>query len=610
MSNASAFEQLMLEYINRARMDPQGEFDRFIVSTDPVQAVESKITQALNYFGVDLDLYQQQLQGLTAVAPLAWNSALNNAATTHSQLMISQDSQSHQLPGEAGLGTRISAAGYQNWNFLAENIFAYTESPAHGHAGFFIDWGFGPGGMQSPAGHRVNIMRENLTEVGIGVVADNSGATQVGPYVMTQDFGNRWDYEAQFVGVAYNDNDADQFYSMGEGQGGITVTLTGSGVGSGSMATHGAGGYQIEGATGLNTLTFSGGGLPASVSVDVLFGSDNVKVDLIDGQHFAVSADATLGNGAVDLTLLGQASVDGVGNWLHNTILGNSGDNFLWGNGGDDTLDGGAGNDSINGGTGVDIVYGGNGDDVAKGNQGDDVIHGGAGNDWIYGGKDRDFIDGNGDDDIVYGGLGNDTLHGGLGSDTMRGGSDHDSLKGNTGNDSLVGGAGDDWMHGGQHNDWLDGGDGADDIIGGKGSDVLFGGDGNDTLSGGSATDMLAGGLGLDILKGGDGNDVFDYDAISDSPAGAGNRDVIVGGFDNPGLLPGDHIDVSDIGLFAFLAGSAFSGGSQSELRLQSGPDQTIVQGDVDGDGLVDFEIVIEQISASSMGAEDFLGLI
>ena len=112
MSTATPFEQLMLEYINRARMDPQGEFDRFITSSSPVQAIEPQITQALNYFGVDLGVYKQQLQGLTAVAPLAWSSALGSAATAHSQLMVEQDSQSHQLSGEADLGSRIAASGY------------------------------------------------------------------------------------------------------------------------------------------------------------------------------------------------------------------------------------------------------------------------------------------------------------------------------------------------------------------------------------------------------------------------------------------------------------------------------------------------------------------
>ena len=73
MSDPSAFEQLMLEYINRARMDPQGEFDRFIVSTSPVQAIEPGINSALNYFDVDLALYLLQLAGLQAAAPLAWS---------------------------------------------------------------------------------------------------------------------------------------------------------------------------------------------------------------------------------------------------------------------------------------------------------------------------------------------------------------------------------------------------------------------------------------------------------------------------------------------------------------------------------------------------------
>jgi uncharacterized protein YkwD len=114
MAEPTAFEQLMLEYINQARLDPQGEYDRFIVSEDPVQSIESNITMALNYFGVDLGVYRLQLQDLTPVAPLAWSSPLNDAATTHSALMVAQDRQSHRLEGEADMADRISAAGYGN----------------------------------------------------------------------------------------------------------------------------------------------------------------------------------------------------------------------------------------------------------------------------------------------------------------------------------------------------------------------------------------------------------------------------------------------------------------------------------------------------------------
>ena len=71
MSNPTPFEQLMLEFINQARMDPQGEYERFIISSSPVQAIEQDITQALNYFSVDLAVYQEQLADLNPVAPLA-----------------------------------------------------------------------------------------------------------------------------------------------------------------------------------------------------------------------------------------------------------------------------------------------------------------------------------------------------------------------------------------------------------------------------------------------------------------------------------------------------------------------------------------------------------
>ena len=565
MSNPSPFEQMMLEYINRARMDPQGEFDRFIVNTNPVQAIEGNITSALNFFDVDLALYQQQLAGLSPAAPLAWNSALNNAATAHSQLMIAKDSQSHQLPGEAGLGSRISAAGYDHWGYLAENIFAYTQSPAYGHAGFFIDWGNTPTGIQNPAGHRNNIMNENLTEVGIGMVADSSDSTNVGPYVVTQDFGDRWDYDAQFVGVAYNDTDLDNFYSIGEGAGGINVTLTSPVGGSIATATFSSGGFQIEGAPGLNTLTFSGGGISGSVSVDVLFGSDNVKVDLVNGTRIESSADATLGDGVLDLTLLGQSSTEGVGNALGNTLVGSSGDNRMWGKGGGDSLSGGQGNDEL------------------FGNVGDDFIEGGAGDDLLHGGKDNDWVDG-----LEHA----DTLKGGLGSDTLEGGADNDLLYGNFDNDSLMGESGADYLHGGKDDDWLDGGSGTDTLIGGQGEDTLNGGSGADRLTGGG------------------GNDVFDFRSISDSAAGHGNRDVIAGGFDSPGAGAGDLIDVSDIGLFVFLGEGAFSGTGWSELRVAAaGTDDAIVQGDVDGNSVADFEIIIEDCLANTFGAEDFVGL-
>lgn len=473
MSEPTAFEQMMLEYINQARMDPQGEFDRFILSTSPRQAIEFQITQALNYFNVDLNLYQQQLAGLNAVAPLAWNGLLGDAARAHSQLMIDYDDQSHQLPGEAGLGPRISATGYV-WSALGENVFAYTESPAYGHAGFFIDWGFGPGGIQSPAGHRNNIMSPSFTEVGIGVLAENDPATEVGPYVVTQDFGNRPGYKSQFVGVVYQDNDVDAFYSMGEGIGGMSIQLLKPGGAAASTSSQGAGGYAIEGAAGLNTLTFSGGGLAGSVSVEVMFGAANVKLDLVDGDTVLSSADAILGAGALNLRLLGQFDTKATGNDQANELTGSLGDNLIVGLDGSDVLSGAAGNDTIKGGVGFDVLYGDSGNDELLG----------AGN-----------------GDTLYGGDGDDVLKGGGGPDLLEGGAGADRLFGHNAGDVLDGGEGD---------DVLSGGGGADELLGGPGDDALYAQGANDVLVGGSGNDTLLGGTGEDrfVFDVGSGSDI------------------------------------------------------------------------------------------------------
>lgn len=113
------FEQLMLEYINRARLDPQGEFDAMILDADAGLAVQANITNAIGYFGVDLELFAAQLAEFDPVAPLAWNGALADAAVGHSQAMIDYaaanpdlNAQSHQLPEGLSPGARKTEAGY------------------------------------------------------------------------------------------------------------------------------------------------------------------------------------------------------------------------------------------------------------------------------------------------------------------------------------------------------------------------------------------------------------------------------------------------------------------------------------------------------------------
>lgn len=116
----TAFEQSILEYVNQARMNPGGEY--YVTVGAGGAGVQSNIANAVSYFGVDLAAFRAQMAEYSAVAPLAWSGALGLAAQRHSQLMIDADTQSHRLPGESGLGTRITDAGYTSWRTVGENI--------------------------------------------------------------------------------------------------------------------------------------------------------------------------------------------------------------------------------------------------------------------------------------------------------------------------------------------------------------------------------------------------------------------------------------------------------------------------------------------------------
>jgi hypothetical protein len=238
MAQPTAQEQQMLELINRMRQAPAAELDLLLNSGDVA------VANALSFFNVSISTLTQQWASLLPTAPVAWSSQLSDAALGHNQQMIAAGVQSHQLPGEAALGLRANNAGYTGWNALGENIYAYADSVFYGHAGFAIDWGNGPGGIQSPTGHRNSIMSASFREVGIGITAA-TGA--LGSLVITQDFGNRsaLNGKAWLLGVAFKDLDRDRFYDVGEGLSGITVQVIKSGTTTPIITTTlNAGGYQ------------------------------------------------------------------------------------------------------------------------------------------------------------------------------------------------------------------------------------------------------------------------------------------------------------------------------------------------------------------------------
>jgi hypothetical protein len=288
-------EQEMLEHVNRMRMDPQGELDVLFMSTNPADpnfmvAYDDEIRMAMDFFHVDKQELFDQWQTLSPAPPLAFSDGLYAAATTHNERMILQDMQSHNLPADANLdllaesslSVRVADAGYQ-WNSgfaLAENIYAFANSVLFGHAGFVVDWGDTPTGIQTPAGHRVNIMNPTYREVGISVIFEENPNTEVGQYVITQDFGFRDTYGSpRVLGVIYTEFVGNQLFDAGEGEAGVTIELT-NGASTYTTVTSFAGGYQMQVPAGTYSAIAYGGNVAGTIDLGtVVVGSQNVKVD-------------------------------------------------------------------------------------------------------------------------------------------------------------------------------------------------------------------------------------------------------------------------------------------------------------------------------------------
>lgn len=272
-------EQAFFESVNRTRINPQGELDVIFSSTNPLVARDPEVQGALDFFHVDAATLLAQWGPLTPVPPVAWSEQLSESATTHTQLMISNDMQSHNLPGEPSLGDRIKATGY-DFRRASENIYAFAENHLHGHAGFIVDWGEGPGGIQSPAGHRDNYMDPQVVDLGVDVQEESNPITSVGPILVTQHFGSpKVSQNPHILGVVWSDTNRNSVYDPGEGIGGVNVRISGP---SGTFETTAmsAGGYQVRVPSGVYEVTAFGGSLANPlVFPSVTVTTQNRKVD-------------------------------------------------------------------------------------------------------------------------------------------------------------------------------------------------------------------------------------------------------------------------------------------------------------------------------------------
>ncbi len=280
----------------------------------------------------------------------------------------------------------------------------------------------------------------------------------------------------------------------------------------------------------------------------------------------------------------------------------------------------------------------------------------GSDNSWIVGTSLADSIEARAGDDVIGGFDGDDTLLGGSGDDTLRGGSGDDTMFGGIGNDRIAGaetsGTSADRLDGGDGIDTADYGDALGRVLvdlqndvrgagfarffdegaaagdtfisienvigsdfadnlrgdandnvleGGAVSDRLYGRAGDDTLDGGTGVDALYGNLGADVMTGGPDlrGDRFIYFSMNETGVGAGNRDIITDfqtGLDRIEIRRFDA-DTTQGGRqgFDFVADAAFTN-TAGELRYAQTGGNTIVQGDVNGDGLADFEIELTGI--------------
>lgn len=233
-----------------------------------------------------------------------------------------------------------------------------------------------------------------------------------------------------------------------------------------------------------------------------------------------------------------------------------------------------------------------------------DVINGTAGADNLFAtiGKQSE----------VFAMAGNDTLHGNGFASLLAGGPGHDHYFVNSMADQVVEKAYEgidtvtstvDYVLGANVEN-LELVDNAHRGTGNELSNTLVGTSGSDILSGMAGNDRLIGGAGSDQLWGGSGNDVFVFDNRS---VAANDKDEI---FDF--LHGSDKIDLSAIDAkiatvtddsFKLIGGSNFHHVA-GELQVKLYGDGVIVSGDVNGDGLPDFSILVHGVS--KLVASDF----
>jgi trimeric autotransporter adhesin len=310
-----------------------------------------------------------------------------------------------------------------------------------------------------------------------------------------------------------------------------SATLNGTGNSLANILTGNSGDNILDGGTGADTLV---GGLGNDTYIvdnagDIVTENASGGTDTVQS-----SASYTLGANVENLTLIGSAAINGIGNSGDNVILGNISDNLLDGGAGADTLIGGLGNDTYvvdnagdvvteNAGEGNDTVQSAFtytlATDVENLTLTGAVAINGSGNDA------DNFLTGNSAANVLTGLGGNDTLNGGAGADILIGGTGDDTYVVDNAGDVVIENAAEGIDTVQSSVAYTLGADienltlmGASAIAGtGNALDnIITGNGGANKLTGYEGNDTLIGGVGIDTMIGGVGDDTYVVDNKSD----------------------------------------------------------------------------------------------
>lgn len=245
-------EQLIVELINRARLDPQAEVDRLdepLASGIPSYAVE----------------------------PLAVTPELSAASREHSEDMDDREFFDHTNPDGQSPADRAVEEGHGS-RYVGENIGWIASGRSVSEADEQARVEMHHANLWESDGHQRGLMNENFSEIGVGYDYGEKYGYQGSTHV-TEMFGDRGiNY---LTGVVIRDGDDDDFYDLGEGVGGVRVTAS-DGTNAYGTSTWESGGYTLALPPGTYEVTFEGGDLRDTYASTVVIGDDNVKLDVIE----------------------------------------------------------------------------------------------------------------------------------------------------------------------------------------------------------------------------------------------------------------------------------------------------------------------------------------